>query len=375
VAAPTPLWDRSRMKVLDSLEAGLAAGREKGCQLYASRAGHAIARAALGEARAGVPLRDDTLMFWISNTKPVMGVAFGQLIERRLVALDDPVARYLPAFGCAGKEPVTLAHLLTHTAGFRQAFSAWLPSPSFEEVVDLVCRAPQEADWVAGESAGYNVAAAWYVLAAVLQRVDGRRYRDYTREEIFLPLGMSDCWVGMTPETHAAYGDRIQVMPYWQDGEWKTGEAWGTPEGTAIERPGGNGYGPADQLVRLYEMLLGGGEREGVRVVSRETAALITRRHTEGLRDRTFGNVVFDRGLGVVVNSRHHGRLFNWYGKHASRDSYGHQGYFSSVAFADPVHDLAVALLFSGVREDVQHGVRVAQAIDALYEDLGIATS
>lgn len=361
------------VKVIACLEEGLGSGREKGAQLYASVAGEEVARAALGEARSGVPMTDDTLMFWISTTKPVMGVAYGQLIGRGLIDLDDLVGKHLPEFSQGGKQNVTLKHLLTHTAGFRNAWSSWWPSPPFQEIVDVICRAPQEEGWVAGETSGYNVAGAWYILAAVLERVDGRNFRDYTREAIFDPLGMTDCWVSMDRATHATYGERVNEMPYLDEGEWKTDEAWGSVEGTAILRPGGNGYGPVRELVRLFEMLLGGGTREGVRLLAPETAALLTRRHTVGLPDKTFGNIPYDRGLGVVVNSRHHDRFFRWFGTKASDDAFGHQGYFSSVAFADPEHDLAVALVFNGVRTDLQHGARVVEAVDALYEDLGLA--
>jgi CubicO group peptidase (beta-lactamase class C family) len=361
------------MRCIECLERGVASGREKGSQLYASVGGVEVARAALGEARSGVPLRDDTLAFWISSSKPVMGVAYGQLLERGLLTLDDPVCVHLPDFSQGGKQAITLRHLLTHTAGFRNAWRTWLPCPPFWDVIDAICRAEQEPDWVAGETSGYNVAAAWYVLAAVLERVDGRSYREYTRQEIFEPLGMRDCWVSVPPEVYAAYGERMHEMPHWRDGEWKTSPAWGTAAGAEVARPGGNGYGPVRELTRLYEMLLGGGEREGVRLLSPATAALVTHRHTQGLPDRSFGNVPHDRGLGVVINSRQHSELFAWYGTKASPRAFGHQGYFSSVAFADPEHDLALALVFSGVREDLQHTARVVEAVDALYDELGLA--
>ena len=171
VAGVESMWDRSGVRVIERLEAGIAEDREKGSQLWASLRGEPAVRAALGEARAGVPMRDDTLAFWISNAKPVMGVAFGQLMERGLVAQGDRVADHLPAFGCLGKEDITLRHLLTHTAGFRDAWRDWSAGHSFEEVVDVICRSPQEEDWVAGKTSGYNVAGAWYVLAAVLHEV------------------------------------------------------------------------------------------------------------------------------------------------------------------------------------------------------------
>jgi CubicO group peptidase (beta-lactamase class C family) len=359
-------------RTCERLEAGLAARREIGVQLAVSLRGRRF-DLALGEARSGVPMTPDTLVLWISMAKPVMGVAYGLLLERGMVSLDDPVERHLPAFGRGGKRDITLRHLLTHTAGFRDAWRRWYPCPPFDEVVETICAAPQEEGWVAGEHCGYNVAAAWYVLAAVLRRIDGRSYADFAREEIFLPLGMNDCWLGMPAERWRAYGDRVSHMHFLgAGGDWQTGPAWSTAEGAAIERPGGNAYGPMRELVHLYEILLGGGEREGVRILRRETVDLVLARHTHGLEDRTFRGV-YDRGLGVVLDSRSHGRGFAWFGTRASERAFGHQGFFSSVSFGDPEHGLAVALAWNGVRQDALHEGRVVETVDALYDDLALA--
>ena len=358
-------------RTLQSLEAGLAAGREIGAQLYVSRAGVPLVDTALGLADDGVPMTPDTINLWISMSKPVMGVAYGQLIERGRVGLDDPVGKYLPEFACNGKEPVTLRHLLTHTAGFRDAWREWL-APPFWQVIATICAAPQEAGWIAGETSGYNVVAAWYLLAAVLERVDGRDYRSYTREEIFEPLGMRDCWIGIPPERFRDYGQRVAVMHFLEEGEWKRSPAWGTEAGAAVLRPGGNGHGPMRELARLYEMLLGGGELEGARLLAPETVDLIRARHSEGRVDTTFGTV-YDRGLGVVIDSKRHGDGFNWFGPHASDSSFGHQGFFSSASFCDPEHQLVVALTYNGVREfDPEHDRRILETLGALYEDLGL---
>lgn len=77
----------------------------------------------------------------------------------------------------------------------------------------------------------------------------------------------------------------------------------------------------------------------------------------------------------MVVNSRCHDSRFCWFGSHASDLAFGHQGYFSSVAFRGPEHKLAVALVFNGVRMDAQHDPRVVETLDALYEDLGLVES
>jgi CubicO group peptidase (beta-lactamase class C family) len=196
-----------------------------------------------------------------------------------------------------------LRHLLTHTAGFRDAWRAWLPCPPPRELVELLCRAPQEPGWVAGETSGYNVAGAWTVLAAILERIDGRRYRDYVREEIFLPLGMQDCWIGMDDATFASYGDRIRQMPFWE---------------------GHRGFARS----HLRQHVLRPRPRTGVEFGPPQPPLLVVR---DAASDRAFS----------------------------------YQDYFSSVVFADPEHALAVALVFAGVRDDALHTARVVEAHDS----------
>jgi CubicO group peptidase (beta-lactamase class C family) len=142
------------------------------------------------------------------------------------------------------------------------------------------------------------------------------------------------------------------------------------------ELPGGNGYGPANQLVRLYRMLLNQGELDGVRLLSPETAELFTARHREGLYDRTF-RATLDWGLGFIMNSRRHdetngGPAPYGYGPHASDDTFGHGGNQCSTAFADPEHRLAAAVAFNGMPGEPKHQKRMRAVLAAIYESLGL---
>ena len=136
--------------------------------------------------------------------------------------------------------------------------------------------------------------------------------------------------------------------------------------------------GPIRELVMFYEMLLGGGERQGVRLLQPETVAMMTSRQREGMEDQTFKQVV-DWGLGVSINSAHHAPNGAWhripygYGPHASRDTFGHGGAQSSIAFADPAHGLAVGIVFNGMPGEAKHQMRVNAVLEALYGDLGLA--
>ena len=97
-------------------------------------------------------------------------------------------------------------------------------------------------------------------------------------------------------------------------------------------------------------------------------------RHRVGIRDETFGTAV-DWGLGVMVNSWHYRRrpAPYGYGDHASRRAFGHGGSQSSLAFGDPDHGLAVALVFNGMAGEGANHRRTQRTVSAIYEDLGLS--
>ena len=240
------------------IEQGIDAGLHIGAQVYVSINGDPVADLALGQSRPGVAMSPDTLMLWLSGSKPVGAVAIGQLWEQGKLGLDDPVARHIPEFGQKGKEPVTVRHILTHTAGFRWVETGW-PSASWDQVIDRICQAPQERGWVAGRSAGYSPYTSWFILGEIVRRLDGRDYDRYVREEIFLPLGMRDSWFAMTAERYRAYGDRIGIMHKTDTESGPLDAGLDSEVSAGAIRPAGGGRGPARELGRFYEMLLGGG--------------------------------------------------------------------------------------------------------------------
>ena len=96
---------------------------------------------------------------------------------------------------------------------------------------------------MAGRTAGYSPQVSWYLLAEIVQRLDGRPFGKYVREEIFLPLGMNDCWLTLPPEQYAAYGNRIGIMQKTEKQALIDGEL-DTPEAAAACRPGSGCRGP-----------------------------------------------------------------------------------------------------------------------------------
>jgi CubicO group peptidase (beta-lactamase class C family) len=374
---------RTREAILDGVRQGL----HPGAQLYVSRHGETIADGAAGEIRPGQPLRRDHLMLWLSSTKPVGAVAIAQLWQRGRLELDDPVARHIPEFAAHGKGAITLRHLLIHTAGIRLLDVGW-PTDTWEAIIARIAAMRPEPRWVPGRKAGYHHASSWFLLGEVVRRLDGRPFGRYAREEIFEPLGMDDSWVGMPVERYREYRERGSLCPIYDTAggpgagapkpQGQDSEAWCT--GT---HPGANGYGPMSQLGRFYEMLLARG-RAAQRpprapaiappLLSPQAVEAMTARHRAGMLDHTFQHVL-DWGLGFIVNSRQYGAetVPYGYGNHASPRTFGHSGYRSSTAFADPEHGLAVALAFNGTPGADAHERRIRAVLDALYQDLGLA--
>ncbi len=349
------------------IEAGVADGTHIGAQLSVSHDG-VVRDFVTGMSRPGVAMTSDSLMIWFSMSKAVCAVAIAQQWERGKVRVDEPVQTYLPEFGANGKENVTIRHLLTHTGGFPWADDilrgkVW--RESVEENRSRIYAASLETGWVPGERAGYHATSGHTVLGAIVEAVDGRSYDKYVREEIFLPLGMNDSWVGLPPDRYDAYGNLIGMMQNTSAGGGPSLIAMETRDVAAMRIPGANGRGPMHDLRKLYEMFLGEGSREGVRLLSPQTVAALAARHRVGLLDETFG-IVLDWGLGLSID----GYIM---GRHSSVRAFGHGGSQSSAAYCDPENNLAVAVVCNGMPGGDRHAVRMDAIATALYEDLGLA--
>jgi CubicO group peptidase (beta-lactamase class C family) len=366
------------------IHAGIAAGLHPGAQLYVSINGQVIADLAVGEAAAGREMTTDSLICWLSSGKPITAVAIGKLWEAGRVALDDPIARFIPEFGVNGKEGITIRHCLTHTAGLRAAASAWARA-NYREIIEQICRANVEPGWLIGKSAGYHVAATWYLLGEIVARVTGRPLADYYREEIFLPQGMKDSWVGMDARTWEENRERLAIM-HRTDVSPAVAQNWEGFEMFEFPRPANNARGTVRDLGKFYEGLLNSKSNPGApgqdskletkksKLLNAQTVEAMTARHRVGAVDQTFKSKI-DWGLGFICNSRHYGQTAAPYqfGAHASDRALGHSGNQSSIGMADPEHGLVIALAFNGQPGEPKHDRRVRECLGAIYVDLGLA--
>ncbi len=242
---------------------------EHGAIAYSRAAGHA-------DREAGTPAREDTIFRLASVTKPMVAVTALALAEDGVIAIDDPVTRFLPAFRpklADGSEPViTVRHLLTHTSGLIYGYDPAAgiheglagPSISLAENIARIGAAPLA--FAPGSKFQYSVAID--VLGGLLQQATGARLEDLVAAKVTGPLGLADTEFHVSkPERLAtAYGDGLDGAVRMSDPHTVTnaeGSVTFSP-GRAFDREsfpsGGAGMvGSAPDFLRFLEALRNGG--------------------------------------------------------------------------------------------------------------------
>jgi CubicO group peptidase (beta-lactamase class C family) len=358
-------FERSR----EIIQTGVRDGIHPGVQLFVSQDGEVLIDEAFGESRQGVPMERDSIMLWFSAGKPLTAVAIGQLVERGQLSWHTRVAEIMPEFAQNGKEAVTLWHLLTHTAGMRNADDG--QGTTADEKLAWIYVQPLEPDWIPGERAGYHVKASWQVLGEIVRRLSNKPVEEFLRTEIFLPLGMQNSSLALAESEVQQLGNQLAFVYDTGSGTPQPKEGWNSLEGFTRARPGGSARGPVRELGRFYEALLNAGEN----ILRPETVELMTTRQRAGMFDETF-QFKMDWGLGFILNSNRDGFQMPYgYGRHASAETFGHSGNQASCAFADPEHRLVVAWACNGMPGERKHQQRQRGINNAIYEDLGLSRS
>jgi len=353
--------------VVELLERRRDEGWHTCAQVYVSIGGEVLLDEAVGETRPGRAEQTDDVMLWYSAGKPLTTVAVLQLWERGRLALDDRVASFLPGWG-EGKERCTLRHVLTHTGGFPMWGDAGYDRDvSFAESLAATVAAP--AQWAPGTVAAYHAASGWRVLGGVVEAVDGRPIERYLAEEVCGPVGMTSSSLGIPLAVQAELGDRI-VPVVWTGHQFPTRDADGgvrmvpykidrwhnEPWHVAKIEPGGGMRGPARELGRFYEALLG----DGPTLLEPRTVEVMTAIHRYGMKDRTFG---FDIPWGLGVQRQFTGG--------PGRRAFGHGGMASSRGLADPELGLVLVVIANGLAGFFDAEQRNLEITDAVYSALG----
>ncbi len=252
-----------------------------GAALAIVQDGHAVDLAGIGTADAsGRPVTPDTPFAIGSLTKSMTALAVYQLVEAGELDLDGPVARYLPWFhldGDSGPSPITVRELLDQTSGIstsagRSAFHG--PVTSLDAQVRGLATVPAQSEpGTAFAYSNMNYAA----LGLVVEKVSGEPFGRYLDEHLFRPLGMTDTFTDLESARAAGLGDAHRLVFGLPIAE--------TPFYRPDLVPAGFVFSTARDMARYLAMELGGGELDGVRVLS-----------ATGIRQLQTGAV--DTGLG-----------------------------------------------------------------------------
>jgi CubicO group peptidase (beta-lactamase class C family) len=360
-------------------------GKHAGTVSLVARNGKVVDFRAYGkrDLEAGLPMEKDTIVRMYSMSKVVTSVAALILIEEARLRLGDSVGDYLPELakmkvltgGTAekplladAKGPITIKHLFTHTSGLTYNFGkspvetlndqAKLPeATSLADFVTRVSRLPLAHE--PGERFTYGVSTD--ILGAVIEKVSGRSFGTFLEERLFRPLGMKDTGF-FVPD---AKRSRLAVLYESKDGKLQPAKAGFGIEpgpGPKLESGGAGLFSTAGDYARFMQMLLNGGQLDGVRVLSRKTVELMMANHLDHLERKTHGTNESE-GFGLGGSVRIDLERGNSLG---SIGQFGWDGAATTYARLDPKERTVMILL-------VQHFPFNEQALFGRFSTLGYA--
>jgi CubicO group peptidase (beta-lactamase class C family) len=289
-----PGFEGVRAALADNLESG----KDVGACAAVTVDGRIVADVWGGhqDAAKTTPWERDTIINVWSTTKTMAALSMLVLIDRGEIDVDAPVATYWPEFKAGNKEDVLVRHIMSHTAGL----SGWQEPMKAEDLYDwdLACArlAAQEPWWEPGAASGYHAITQGYLEGEVIRRVTGQTIGAFFAEEIAGPLG-ADFHIGTGPE----HDDRIALVipppPLIPEGveidpdsvairtlsnpPLDAAQSWTVPWRRA-EIPAANGHGNARSVALVQSILACGGESNGTRLFSENTANVVFREQCDG---------------------------------------------------------------------------------------------
>lgn len=351
VSLSKPQLERMDPVIVDSI-----AKRElPGAVVLVARKGRVVWRKAYG-SRAVEPVKEpmtpDTIFDVASLTKVVAtATSIMILVERGKVRLSDPVSNYIPELKGEGRERITIELLLTHRSGYAPDFDLKERWTGYDEAVKRLIKEPLRNP----PGARFVYSDIGYIaLGEVVRRASGITLDKFARQNIFVPLKMRD--TGFRPsrllrKRIAPTEKRRGQMSYLGDSAENAGaegEEWlrGEVHDPTSYRMGGIAghaglFSTVDDLALYCQMILGGGQYRGARILSPLSVAEMT-------RPRLVTEAGWTRGLGWDVNtsfSTNRGDLF-------PLGSYGHTGFTGTSIWIDPATGMFLVFLSNRVHPD-----------------------
>ena len=314
----------------DAVQALIDKKEMAGAVVAVARKGKVVVSEALGESEAGSgkPMKTDAIFRIYSMTKPITTVAAMILVDEGKIGLDDPVAKYLPEFKdrrvhtgqgddtVGAKREVTVRDLMRHTSGltygvfgnspvdqlYKKA-GVFAPGDNLQDMMTKLGKLPLMYE--PGTRWQYSVSTD--VLGRIVEVASGKPLDEFFAERVFKPLDMKDTGF-FVPEDRA---DRLTASHGLDGKEKKLTATEKADKSRFRSKPrllmgGGGGVSTARDYLRFCQMLLNGGELDGVRLLKKQTVAEMTRNQLpeEAMKAKNGGNVEVGEGFGLGFGVR-----------------------------------------------------------------------
>jgi len=311
----------------DAVKALIDKKQMAGAVIAVARHGKVVMVEALGEMEAGSGrvMKPDAIVRIYSMTKPITTVAAMILVDEGKIGLDDPVSKYLPEFKnvhvLAGKadsdETVeakrapTIRDLMRHTAGltygnfgnraieeqYKKAGIFTTPGDSLQDTIVKLARLPLRFQ----PGTRWHYSASVDVLGRVVEVASGKPLDEFFAERIFKPLDMKDTGF-FVPQDKL---DRFAAV-HGLDKQNKVAVTETAEKSRYSSKPkllsgGGGLVGTARDYLRFCQMMLNGGELDGVRILKGETVAEMTKNQLEeeAMKAKNSGKAAVGHGFGL----------------------------------------------------------------------------
>jgi CubicO group peptidase (beta-lactamase class C family) len=246
------------------------------------------------------------------------------LVRDRVLQLDMPLREIVPDFRGTGKDGVTLAHVLTHTAGLLWWKPLFQEAKTVEEAAWLAAQEP-----LAHELGTFTYSDLGYImLTHGLANAGDAPFPGLIAERVLGPTDATTCSFGPRPAAECAATE--------VDGAWRRKRLRGeVHDENAFAMGGVSGhaglFGTASDVAAIARVF-----RDGA-VIGNDLAALARREHARGENAR--------RGLGLALRAPDGPMCGRWFGP----DAWGHSGFTGTSLWVDPALDLTVVLLTNRV--------------------------
>jgi CubicO group peptidase (beta-lactamase class C family) len=342
------------------------------------------------DPKTKAPMTKDAIFRIYSMSKAITTVSAMMLYEEGRIALNEPVAKYLPAFArmkvsmekadpTGGKptmelvnatRPITIEDLMRHTSGITYGFfgntlakrayqDAGLMKGDYTnaEFADLIAKLP--LSYQPGTTWDYSHSTD--VLGRVIEVVSGKTLYQFEKERVLDPLGMKDTSFYVTD---AAKHSRI-AEPFENDRIFGVGAAFNDPRVAGKWESGGGGMvGTAIDYSRFLQMLLNGGSLEGKRYLGSRTIALMTSDHTEGITPGPYYLPGEGYGFGLGFAVRRNAAS----DKAGSVGDYEWNGVGGTHFWVDPKEDMLVVFMMQSPRQRQRYMTVIRDMVYAAIE-------